>query len=441
MKIVDSVVSAVFRFDPSHSDVVKWVAFARQVLVLVVISVVFIAGLSAFLSIKQAQSLLYESLTSQSRAVAEALARASFVPLTLEDDRSLSALMDSYKPVEHLGRLAIQDSQGKTLREIAVGEPGGRLLETRVPIVPLLEAPSPGIARSAEPIGYIKVGMRTDWIDRKMKAVALTNVVVSGILVLLVSAIGAFIIGNLIERMRELVGEARLVAEVKRANAELEAFSYTVAHDLRAPVRAIDGFAQALLEGHSDKLDEEGRDFLNRVVAGSHRMGQLINDLLSLSRVTRAVMTRERFDMGVLAREIAAGLKDGQPERKVEFVIANELWIDADPNLIRAALDNLLGNAWKYTRRHAQAKIELSRTFMDGKRTYFVRDDGAGFDMAYANKLFKPFSRLHTMQEFEGTGIGLATVQRIVERHGGRIWAESGVEKGSTFYFTLGERK
>jgi len=174
------------------------------------------------------------------------------------------------------------------------------------------------------------------------------------------------------------------------------------------------------------------------VRAGSQRMGLLINDLLGLSRVTRNAMRREKFDLSALAREIADQLKMTQPERSVEFVIQDGLQVDGDQNLLRAALENLIGNAWKYTKRHPQAKIEFGQTVHQGKKAYFVRDDGAGFDMAFAKKLFQPFSRLHSAKEFEGTGIGLATVQRIIERHGGRIWGEGQVEKGSTFYFTLG---
>jgi PAS domain S-box-containing protein len=240
------------------------------------------------------------------------------------------------------------------------------------------------------------------------------------------------------KRAEEALLAAKTAAEA--ANKELEAFSYSVAHDLRAPLRAIDGFSQALLENYAVQLDDEGKDFLHRVRAGSQRMGLLINDLLGLSKVTRSVMRREKFDLSAVARDVAGQLKATQPDRNVEFLIEEGIQVQGDPNLLLAAMENLLGNAWKYTKHHASAKIEFATTVHEGKKAYVVRDDGAGFDMAFAKKLFQPFSRLHSAKDFEGTGIGLATVQRIIERHGGRIWGEGQVEKGSAFYFTLGDK-
>lgn len=242
---------------------------------------------------------------------------------------------------------------------------------------------------------------------------------------------------------RKRIENALLVAKTaaETANKELEAFSYSVAHDLRAPLRSINGFSQALLENYSDKLDEEGRDFLGRVRAGSARMALLIDDLLRLAQVSRSAVRAADFDISALARDVAAGLKSADPERAVRFVIADGLKAHGDPALVRAALENLIGNSWKYTKRRPSATIEFGETVRDGRRAYFVRDDGAGFDMAFAKKLFSPFSRLHTAAEFEGTGIGLATVQRIISRHGGSIWGESAVDKGAVFYFTLPENR
>ena len=226
-------------------------------------------------------------------------------------------------------------------------------------------------------------------------------------------------------------------AQLEAANKELEAFSYSVSHDLRAPLRGIDGFSLALLEEYSEKLDETGQHYLRRVRAGSRHMAQLIEDLLNLSRVSRSEIHRVRVDLTALARVIATELQRTQPDRRVTFVIADGLVTEADPGLLRAMLENLFGNSWKFTRKHAEARIELGATDRGGERAYFVRDDGAGFDMAYADKLFRPFQRLHTMEDFEGTGIGLATVQRIVLRHGGRVWGEAAIEGGATFYFAL----
>jgi signal transduction histidine kinase len=226
-------------------------------------------------------------------------------------------------------------------------------------------------------------------------------------------------------------------AELEAANKEMETFAYSVSHDLRAPLRGIDGFSQILSEDYADKLDAEGQRHLQRVRAASQRMGQLIDDLLKLSRITRNEMNRTRVDLSLIAQNIADDLLRSEPERQVEFVIAPGLVIHADDNLMHILMENLLGNAWKYTSKNPRARVEFGSQEPSGQRVYFVRDDGAGFDMTYAEKLFTPFQRLHTLAEFEGTGIGLATVQRIIQRHGGTVWAEGAVQKGATLYFTL----
>jgi PAS domain S-box-containing protein len=228
-------------------------------------------------------------------------------------------------------------------------------------------------------------------------------------------------------------------AQLEAANKELEAFSYSVSHDLRAPLRSIDGFSQALLEDYGDRLGSEAQHYLRRVRAGSQRMAELIDDLLTLSRMTLSEMRLENVSLSSLAQTIATGLRETEPEREVKFIIVPEATVEADRQLMRVVLENLLGNAWKFTARQAAACIEFGTwPQAGGQPAYFVRDDGAGFDMAYADKLFGAFQRLHTPAEFSGTGIGLATVQRIIHRHGGRVWAEGAVEEGATFYFTLG---
>ena len=226
-------------------------------------------------------------------------------------------------------------------------------------------------------------------------------------------------------------------AQLKAFNRELEAFSYSVSHDLRAPLRSIDGFSKILIEDYADELDEEGSDYLGRVRAASQRMGQLIDDLLDLSRMTRSEMRRESVDLSALAESFAKELKRSQPERRVEFLIEKGLLVEGDRSLLRVVLENLLRNAWKFTGKQARARIEFGVLEHEDMRAYFVRDDGAGFDVAYADKLFGAFQRLHGSSEYEGTGIGLATVQRIIHRHGGRVWAEGQVGHGATFYFTL----
>ncbi len=226
-------------------------------------------------------------------------------------------------------------------------------------------------------------------------------------------------------------------AQLEATNKELEAFSYSVSHDLRAPLRAIDGFSQILLEDYANRLDAQGADSLRRVRSASQLMGQLIDDLLMLSRVTRAVIQHERVDLSAAARAIAADLQKAHPQRRVRCRIAEGLAVEGDPRLLEIALRNLLDNAWKFTGTRAQATIEVGSSDRDGRLAFFVKDNGVGFDMAYADRLFGAFQRLHPVAEFEGTGIGLAIVQRIISRHGGRVWAEGATGEGATFYFTL----
>jgi signal transduction histidine kinase len=232
--------------------------------------------------------------------------------------------------------------------------------------------------------------------------------------------------------------------ELEGTNRELEAFSYSVSHDLRAPLRAIDGFSQILQEDYEGALDDEGLDYLGRVRAASRQMATLIDDLLDLSRVGRRPLRREPVDLASLATGIIEELKESQPGREVEFVAGKNIVAWADVSLLKVALENLLGNAWKFTAREREARIEFGADRDPGPGSlapvYYVRDNGAGFDQAYADKLFGAFQRLHRQDEFEGTGIGLATVARIVHRHGGRVWAEGRVGEGATFYFTLGGR-
>jgi light-regulated signal transduction histidine kinase (bacteriophytochrome) len=238
-----------------------------------------------------------------------------------------------------------------------------------------------------------------------------------------------------IERLNAAL-EQRAV-ELAAANRELEAFSYSVSHDLRSPLRSIDGFGQALVEDCAGVLPPVGVSHVGRIRAATQRMGRLIDDLLQLARVTRTELRHEPVNLSALAREIAAELGAGAPERKVTFEIEDGLAARGDPTLLRVLLDNLLGNAFKFTSRRSSARIQFGRTLRDDRPAFFVRDDGAGFDMAYAKQLFGAFQRLHGAAEFTGTGIGLATAQRIVRRHGGEIWAEGAVDQGATLTFSL----
>lgn len=225
--------------------------------------------------------------------------------------------------------------------------------------------------------------------------------------------------------------------ELLSANRELEAFSYSVSHDLRGPVDAMNGLSYLLLKKYGRQVDDNGRELIEGIRSGGKRMMELIDDLLNLSRVSTSMIVVEKVDLGAIARSVAQELCKSDPSRRVEFVIADVPLAYGDGRLLRIAIENLLRNSWKYTSMHEHAKIEFGASSENGQKLYFVRDDGAGFDPRHANRLFHPFQRLHSPAEFPGNGIGLATVQRIIRRHRGEIWAEGQVDQGATFYFTL----
>ncbi len=250
---------------------------------------------------------------------------------------------------------------------------------------------------------------------------------------------------DLAERNRQLAERTR---ELEHAARELDSFSHSVSHDLRAPLRVVDGFATIVLEDYGDRgkpLDDLGRDHLRRIVAASQRMNSMIDTLLSLARTTSRELARERVDLSQLARELADDLQAQDRARPVEFVIASGLWTDGDSTLLRLVLQNLIGNAWKFSSRVGAARIEVGQTTAAGRPAYFVKDNGAGFDMRFAEKMFGLFQRFHSANEFQGTGVGLATVQKIIGRHGGRVWAEAvpapAEGHGASFYFTLWETR
>jgi signal transduction histidine kinase len=249
---------------------------------------------------------------------------------------------------------------------------------------------------------------------------------------------------ELLARVRTHLELARVrrawVQELAQANQELEAFSYSVSHDLRAPLRAMDGFSQALIDDYGETLDAQARHYLQRLRAGTQRMSALIDDLLTLSRITRAPLQKTSINVTELARGIIADLRHRDPSRTVAISIAEGLSARGDARLVTIVLENLLGNAWKFTAKQPKAQIACGQERQRDEIIFYVRDNGAGFDMAYADQLFAPFQRLHRDTEFEGTGIGLATVHRIIARHGGRIWAGAAVDQGATFFFTLGDR-
>jgi light-regulated signal transduction histidine kinase (bacteriophytochrome) len=225
--------------------------------------------------------------------------------------------------------------------------------------------------------------------------------------------------------------------QLEEANKDLESFAYSVSHDLRAPLRAIDGFSQTVLEDCAPLLDDAGRFAVERIRANAIRMGRLIDDMLHLARISHGELSPGPTDLGALARQIVAELREQQPHRNLDVRIAEGLVAYVDPDFIRIALANLLSNAFKFTGNQAAPRIDFASETQGDEVVYYVRDNGAGFDMAYADQIFRPFERLHSQDEFPGTGIGLATVQRVIRRHGGRVWAEAAVGRGATFFFTL----
>jgi signal transduction histidine kinase len=239
-----------------------------------------------------------------------------------------------------------------------------------------------------------------------------------------------------LKQSREM--EAARAAQLEALNRELESFSYSVSHDLRAPLRALDGFSSALEKNYADRLDDNGKHYLDRIRAGSQRMSNLIDTLLQLSRLSRNELRRSTVNLTSMVREILDTLQQKSPERPVEVVIADGMTVNADEHLLYIVMTNLLENAWKFTGSHSRARIEIGKVTQEGREVFYVRDDGVGFDMKYSDKIFAPFQRFHSLEEFEGSGIGLATVQRIISRHGGQIWAQAAPEQGATFYFTLG---
>jgi light-regulated signal transduction histidine kinase (bacteriophytochrome) len=229
----------------------------------------------------------------------------------------------------------------------------------------------------------------------------------------------------------------KLVSDLEAANKELEAFAYSVSHDLKAPLRILDGFSEIVLQDYGDKLDKTGKDYLNSIRKSSQKMSQLINDMLKLSRISRAEMLNQDVNLSDMAQSIYNDLKSVQDDRQAEFIVTPGLVINGDRALLQILIQNLLDNSWKYTIKCPKTRIEVGAIEQNGKKTYFIQDNGIGFDMKYADKLFQPFQRLHGNQEYAGTGIGLAIVQRVIKRHGGHIWAQSETGKGATFYFTL----
>lgn len=349
-------------------------------------------------------------------------------------------VLDSNPLARHLLGLSADQLRGKVLTD-----PVWQFLREDGSVLPVAEYPASVVLATRQPLRDYLVGIghpdRCDtlWVLVNAEPEHDNTGQVSRVIVSFVDITerkrAAEEIRQLNQELDQRVKER--TARLEAANKELEAFAYSVSHDLRAPLRAIDGFSQMLLDDCSASLGEEGKEHLHRVRSAAQRMAQLIDDLLSLSRVTQAEMRMEKVNLSSLAREIADELARREPERKVTLIIAPEVVVTGDLRFLRVALENLLGNAWKFTSKRPAAKIEFGVMDQAGQPVCFVRDNGAGFNMEYAGRLFGAFQRCHPTEEFPGTGIGLATVQRIIHRHGGRVWAEGRVNEGATLYFAL----
>ena len=432
-------------------DIATWSRFTRQIMAVLLASGFLVGAAVTIVSIVNERAMLQESLGRRSRTLLRALVRAAFVPVILEDKEALETLLDGLMGEADLAYAALYAPNGNVLSQRPPAAnlpfpdglqhaPGGVFEKrmTRKDQSAVLDLLAPIKYQSTEEIiGYARVGLTEDRFHKEILSVARTKIALALAVIGAAFLFGTVLIRRMTHSMRNSIERLQATAELERTNKELEAFSYSVSHDLRAPLRSIDGFSHALLEDYADRFDETGKDYLQRVRAACQRMGQLIDDLLSLSRVIRHELRIESVDLSAIVRSIAAQLSQAEPERRVNVEIADAVEVRGDPGLLRIALENLLSNAWKFTRKTADPRIEFGTMKKDGAQIIFVRDNGAGFDMAYVNKLFGAFQRLHETKDFPGTGIGLATVQRIVHRHGGRVWAEAAVGQGAAFYFVL----
>jgi PAS domain S-box-containing protein len=410
------------------------------------------AGTAARLGVYGASSALLVWLTSSRAPGRGGEAAPAVLPELTRARREAEAAArlvdlapDGIVTVDHAGRIVLANTQAHSLFGYAPGELPGRpvddLLPDRLRGAHASHRASYAASPRTRPMGegLDLVARRKDGSEFAVE-ISLSPVAPDGGIAAMAAIRDISDRKRAEDRITALHADlARRVAELGALNQELESFSYSVSHDLRAPLRSIAGFSQALREDYTGRLDAQADDYLGRITAAATRMGALIDDLLGLSRVSRREMHREPVDVGAIAAAVVEQLRRAEPERRVDVAIGEGLRASADPALLRVVIENLLGNAWKFTSGRPVARIELGPATASGPGAYCVRDNGVGFDMAYAHKLFGAFQRLHAAHEFPGTGIGLATVQRIISRHGGRVWAESEPGAGAAFYFTLGE--
>lgn len=452
-----------------------WSGFTRRLMAVLLGAGLLVGGLLTGISIWKQKSQWKDFIRLRGNTLARSLGRAAFVPLLLEDTSALDTFTEGFSGEQYVSYVALYDASGKLIsqrpreRSLPLDHPPQELTERRISspgradewdfILPLRYLAGPNGVQGTDLSGFVRIGLTEEQVNREVRALALNSLAVGGGIMLAAFFSGAVLIQRMTGQMRNFIEKVQVAealreseekiralnvslqdraTQLEASNKELEAFSYSVSHDLRAPLRSIDGFSQVLLEDFAEKLGADGRDHLSRVRAASQRMAELIDDMLTLSRLARQEMAREDVDLSGMARAVLEDLGRNEPGRKVETVVAPGLATKADRKLLRAVLENLLGNAWKFTSKKDAARIEMGSAPGEGGATvFFIKDNGAGFNMAYAHKLFGVFQRLHAAEDFSGTGVGLATVQRVVQRHGGRVWAESIPGEGATFYFTL----
>lgn len=437
-------------------DIRPWSRFSRSILAVLMGAGTLVGVVLTLVSTYKQKAQSESALILRGEALTRSMARTVLVPMVLDDSAAMGLLAHGFLEEPDVVYADLLGPDGKTL-----------LAKLPSPdfLVPAAVAGLSSVSRQrftargrnawwditlpirysssdkahGELLGFARLGLSEARVRQELRGILWSNIGLSLGIMTLAFVLASLLIHRMTRNMHALTEEAQLTAELKRSNKELEAFSYSVSHDLRAPLRSIDAFTQILLAEYRDRLDEKAQGYLARVRTGCQRMAQLIDDLLSLSKVMRQEMSRSPVPLTDIARQTAADLAEANPDRKVGVSIQEGMTIEGDPGLMRIVLENLLGNAWKFTQKRPDARITFTSTRKGRDRVFCIRDNGAGFDMAYANKLFGAFQRLHSGAEFPGTGIGLATVQRIIARHGGQIWAESTLGQGAAFFFQLRE--
>ncbi len=410
----------------------KWRRFSRSIVGVLTASILMVAGTIATISAFRILDLAKSDEVRKAHGLARIVARTAFVPLSLENESMLSKAINVYLDDPDLVFVRVRDAAGKVVYE----------KELRKPPKPSELVSHESLVRSRDdggvPVGNVEIGLSMERaIDSVWRSIWVITASALALLAVAI-ALGLGLIQGMTNRLQELVGEARLAQELAQVNAELEAFSYSVSHDLRAPLRHIDGFIQMLEKRSAGALDEQGKRYVGIIAGSSKRMGTLIDDLLAFSRTSRVQMRHDRVSLRLVVDQVVSEFKAETEGRDLEVRIQSLPEVEGDESLLRQVYANLIGNAIKFTGKTAKGLVEVGgQAGARGMAELYVRDNGAGFDPKYADKLFGVFQRLHSREEFEGTGIGLANVKRIIDRHGGSIRAESEPGKGATFFFTL----